>query len=123
MPDGRIVIHTFPTGYAWEKSIHHDELFRLRRKLRGIRIRNHESDVVTDDSRFLDAQGLGKCVNSDSRGLHVQTVRWNLRITDPGKVRRNHGKSLGEERHDWFPHAGRLRITVQQDHRRAMTSS
>ena len=98
MPDTRIIIHILPSGHTWEKSIHHHELLRFRWKLRSIRISNHKSYVVTDDSRFPDAQGLGECVNSDSSGLHIQTVCRNLRIADPREVGCNHGKLLGKKR-------------------------
>src|SRR5437588_7129599 len=51
--------------------------------------------------------------------FHIQTIRLDIRIADAGKVRRDDGECFGEERDHRLPHQRCLRVTVQQDQRRA----
>src|SRR2546426_7261128 len=44
-----------------------------------------------------------------------------VRITDPGQVGCDHREGPGEARKDRLPHARRLRVAMDQDHRRTVT--
>src|SRR5258708_18533721 len=61
-------------------------------------------------------------MNADRSSLHVEAVRGDLRVPDARQVRRDHRKFLAEQRKDGCPHARGLRVAVQQDQRRAVTT-
>ena len=56
MPDGGIGIDILPAGDAGEKGVQQRKLFRFRRKLRGIGVGHHQTDIVADNSGLPDAQ-------------------------------------------------------------------
>ena len=56
VPDAGVVINALPSGNAWEKRIHHYELFYFGRELRGVRIGDHQPDIVSDNSRLLNTE-------------------------------------------------------------------
>src|SRR5215208_7266827 len=74
MPDAGVVVCRFPSGDAGEKSVHQDELFGFRGKLCSVRVSNHETDIVADDSGFLDTDRTNQQMYADRGALHVQTV-------------------------------------------------
>src|SRR2546423_14913437 len=74
MPNGRIVVNGLPSFHPRQKRIHHHELLCFCGELRGVSIRNHQSDVVSDNPCLLHTQRFCERVNADRRGLHIQTV-------------------------------------------------
>ena len=62
-------------------------------------------------------------MDANGGGFHVQAIRRDFRAPDSGQVWRDHGKFLRKERDDRSPHARRLGIAMQQDHRRALARS
>src|SRR5205807_5432593 len=56
MPDIWRIVDRLPSGDTGEKRIHHHQLLRFRWELRGIRVRYHQSNIVTDNSRLLDPE-------------------------------------------------------------------
>ena len=105
MPDARVVVDALPSGNARKKRIHHDELLHFRWELCGVAIGDHQPYVVTDDSRLCDTEQLGKRMNTDRSGLHIQTIRRDFRVTNPGQVGCDHRESLGKQRNDRLPHS------------------
>ena len=63
MPQTWRIVDALPSGDAGKKRIHHHQLLRRRRKLRRVRVRNHQSNIVTDNSRLLDPERMHKRVN------------------------------------------------------------
>src|SRR5260221_6159224 len=114
VPDSRIIVYGVPLAYAGKKGVHHHKLRCLRGKLRGIGISDHQTDIVSHDLCFLDSERARQRMNSDWGSLHVQTVSRNRRVADAGQIGCDHGKSLGQQRHDGSPHERGLRIPVQQ---------
>src|SRR6266481_952314 len=53
-------------------------------------------------------------MNADRRGLHVQTVRRNLRVSDSRQIGSDDRKFFSKHRQDGRPHARRLRVAMQQ---------
>src|SRR5260370_39473906 len=74
VPYGRVVVDRLPTLYAGKESIHQDELRHLGRKLCGVGVGNHETDVMSHDLGLLHAERLSTAVNTDGRILHAKTV-------------------------------------------------
>lgn len=57
-------------------------------KLRGVGVRDHQANVVSDYSCFLHTKRLYERVDSSGCILHIQSVTRNIRITDPREVAR-----------------------------------
>src|SRR5215813_12061472 len=85
VPKVRAVIGKFPSRHARDKGIHHNEFLDFSRKLRGISVSHHQADVVPDHSRFRNAEGVSKRMNSDSGRLHVETVLGNIGFAYAGR--------------------------------------
>ncbi len=66
MPNARVIIDVFLSGNAREKSTHQNKLFHFHRELCGVRIGDHQSDVVANYASLLDTQRLGECVDADT---------------------------------------------------------
>lgn len=116
VPDAGVVVDRPPSRDAREERVHQHELLDLGRELRGVRVGDHQPDVVADDARSLDAQGPGEGVNDDGRALHVEPRLRDPRVADPGQIRRDHPELPGEARDERPPHSRRLGVAVQQDH-------
>ncbi len=56
MPEERIADEVVPGWYAWNWSIHHDQLFGLVGIAGRISIGNHIADIVPDNCRLIDVQ-------------------------------------------------------------------
>jgi len=54
-------------------------------------------------------------------GFHVQPIGRGVGVADAGKIGRDHRELLGKLRNDRLPYTRCLRVTVEQDHRWAMT--
>ena len=56
MPISRVVVDGIPRTHLREEGIHHDQFLHFCGKLGGIRIGDHQADVVPHDLCFLDAE-------------------------------------------------------------------
>jgi len=115
MPDAGIVVDVFPAGDAGEKGVHDNELFDFGWELGGVGIGDHQANVVTDDAGFFDAERFGESVNAGGGRFHVETVGGDTRVADSGEVRCDHGEFFGKPGNERAPHAGCLRVAVEQD--------
>ena len=79
-----VVIRELPSGNARKEGVHNDELLDFCGELCGIRVRNHQSDVVADNPGLRDAEGFREGMNPNNGCLHVGAAFWNVRITDSG---------------------------------------
>ena len=121
MPNAGIVVDLFPADDSRKESIHDNKFLCLSRILRRIGIGDHQSDIVTDDSCLLHAQGPDERMNANRGVLHVESVFGDTGVPDAGQIWRDHGKFRCKERNDWSPHARCLGVAMQQDHGRAMS--
>jgi len=49
---------SFPVADTGQEGVHDDEPVHVGRELRGVRIRHHEADIVSDDSRPVGSERL-----------------------------------------------------------------
>ncbi len=74
MPDVRRVVDRLPACHAGKKRVHHGELLGLVRKLRGVSVRHHQSDVVTNDARLFDLQRANEIMDLFRGSDHVDLI-------------------------------------------------
>src|SRR5712671_2692209 len=114
MPNGRIVVDILPSRHAREKCVHHHQLFRLCGKLSRVSVSNHQSDVVSHDSRLINPQGFHQRVNAGAGFLHVETIFWDRGVADSRQVGSDYSEPFGEQWKEWPPHARGFGVTMNQ---------
>src|SRR6476661_5628851 len=71
MPDVWRIVDRLPTWHAGQKCVHHGELLCFVRKLRGICVRNHQSDVMADHTRLVAFEREREVMDLSRRIQHV----------------------------------------------------
>src|SRR5262249_15522055 len=118
VPDGGIVVDRLPAFHARQKRVHEHELVDVVRELRGVGVRDHQPDVVTDDGRLPESQLLDQRVDTSGGMRHIQSVGGNGRSANARQVWSNDGEIRGQARYQRSPHPGRFGVAVYQDDRR-----
>src|SRR5258707_6694849 len=72
-------------------------------------------NLVTKTQRHCESMNV-----LSHRFLGVSAVGF-CRLTEPAQIRRDHGMSLRTFRYQWPPHVAVFRVTVQQEHRDALS--
>src|SRR5215467_13688845 len=93
--------------------------WQISRKLRGISVSHYQADVVPDHSRFRNAEGVSKRMNSDSGRLHVETVLGNIGFAYAGQIGSNYRELVDEPRYQRPPHSRGLHIAMHENDRRS----
>ena len=77
-----MVVDRLPSINAREKRVHQHQLFDFVRKLRRISVCDHQSDVVADNDRAVDAEALHERMHPGRSVLHVKAVSRNVRVAN-----------------------------------------
>src|SRR5436309_7022257 len=79
---GWLVVDGLPPLHARQKRIHQHEPVHVLRKLRGVRVSDHQTDVVAYDGGLAQSQLLNEVVNPDRRMRHVEPIGRYRRSAD-----------------------------------------
>src|SRR3954471_10537821 len=104
----------FPIADTGQKSIHQHDAFGFLRELRGVSIRNHQSNIVTNNARAIKAERPYQIVNIHGHVLLVVTGIGFRRIPHAPQIRRDDGMVFSQQRNEWIPHVTGFGVTVEQ---------
>jgi hypothetical protein len=113
--------HALPIANAREKSIHQDNPNYFGRVLRGVSVGDHQSDVVTDNSRAPKSERRCEGMNVLRHRLLVVAAIWFGRLTESAQVWRDNRSGLRQFNHQRPPHPTGFGIAMQQNHRIAVS--
>ena len=114
VPDRRIVVDRLPAFDAGQKRVHEHQPVDVVWELRGVRVGDHQSDVVSDDGRLVHTEAFHERMQAGGGVCHVQAIGWNGGSTDPGQIGCNHRVRRRQARYQWPPHARRFGVAVQE---------
>src|ERR1700674_2540762 len=103
-----------PITDARQERIHEYNAIDLAWILRGVRIRDHEPDIMAGQSYVLESEGRGERVNVPRQRLLFVAIVGPRRLTAAAQVRCNDRVGLREFGDEREPHVACLREAVEE---------
>ena len=121
VPD-RCIVDVPPRADAGQKRVHQRELLHLAGIHRGIRVSDHQADVVADDASAIVAELVHALVDPLRGGLHVDAARRDRGVADAWEIDRDDGEARGELDRQRLPHLCGFGVAVQEQHGRSLAA-
>lgn len=115
MPEVTHQPNVTPVPDAGQKGVHQCDPLDLSGILRGIRVRDHQPDIVSDDPKMVVAKFSHERMNVLREFCLGVPSGWRGGLASAAQVRCDHGvggRELGNER---VPHVARFSVAMQED--------